>query len=730
MVRPASPPEGSRRANCSPRRRTVRSRTRRAGGASIHKLAPPVRSAGQKTPPPPPRRVPRSQGPPRIPTLVPVPAPIKSAFAILAAATLCAAAGPTSVPRTTSAGNPTGTRSPRGTDDLAVLTDATADAATRSAAARRLLATDDPSTRAAVAAILTSGESGDARTALIREIRGIPSAPAWLLPPLAETALSATGADRVAVIDAVGSIRTRDAVRLLLAHTEPAQPQPVRDAAFAALARLTGRDLGPDAAAWRAWFEPVQWLPEAEWLRVLTEGLAQGMDRVTASRDRWLSRAVEAHRRLYVEETRAPERSAMLAALLRDETASLRRLGVELATREIANAKLLDTPVQQALVDLLRAAQPDLRRAAADLVYAAVPPETAEAALSEALLTETDPTVAAALLRAMAARPSPRVRPVVLGWLARPGPAQRPAIDAAAAMLNSGMLVDPTSQEAVLEALRSTDLSELPGSGLRLLALLGTEADRAAIASLLASPTPARRLQAAEALAAYGAFLPRILEAAKSDAGLFLTTSRAAAAASPTPEMFLTVSALPAPNEEARREGLLLIASRIDPRDLAAAAQRIEDLRLRELLLMPLLDVPLPAAPPGAAPAPPEPSIVAGLLLLARTRLELRQPAAALAALEPLSTMGASIDPQIDAVRCVALLWLNRVDEALELSAPASAWVEGLERCARLPHALDILDAIDLAFPGGPPEPERSKLQDLRALVAAEVMGPPEPGQN
>lgn len=657
---------------------------------------------------------------------MPVPAPIPSALILLAALPLCAAAGPTNLPRS----SPVATSAPRtqrAEPDLSLLTDPTADAGARAAAARRLLASADASTRSAVASILT-GDAADTRAIVIREIRGAAVAPAWLLPPLAEAALAA-GADQAAVIDAVGSIRTRDAVRLLLDHTDPALPQPVRDAAFASLARLTGRaDLGTDAAAWRAWFEPIQWLPEAEWLRVLTEGLAQGLDRVTASRDRWAGRAVEAHRRLYVEETRASERSAMLAALLRDETTSLRRLGVELAVREVANAKLLDASVQQALIDMLRAVQPDLRRSAAELVFATAPAEAAGPAISEALMVETEPSVAAALLRAVAAWPSPRVKPVVLRWITRPGPAQRPAIDAAAAMLEKGMMADADSEAAVLAALRSTDLSELPASGLRLLAMLGTETDRAAIASLLVSPTPSRRLRAAEALAAQSAFLPRILEAARTDGGLYLTYCRAAASASPTPESFLTAASLPAPNEEARRDGLLQIASRIDPRDLAAAAREIDDLRLRELLLTPLLDVPLPAAPPGAAPATPEPSIVAGLILLARTRLELRQPAAALAALEPLSVVGETIESsQLDGVRCVALLWLNRVDEALELSAPASAWLEGLERSVELPHALDIIEAMALKFPGGPPEPERSRLEALRARIAAGVMGPPEP---
>lgn len=658
---------------------------------------------------------------------MPVPAPIPSTILALAA-TLCAplahAAGPIPSPFVVARVSP---RSPatRTSDDLALLRDAAADPASRAAAARRLLISDDPSARPPISDILSSQTPDDARPILIREIRALSTAPGWLLPPLAAAAHAAQPADLPAILDAAGSIRTRDSVRLLLSYTDATHPAPVRDAAFAALARLTGRsDLNTDAVAWKTWFESVQWLPEAEWLRVLAEGLAERADRVTRSRDRWASRAVEAIRRVYVDETRPAERSAMLAAMLGDEMATLRRLGVELANREIANGRLLDGPVVRAAIDLLRDPHPDLRRAAAELVYATTPPD-AGAALSGALLTENDPTVAAALLRAVPTWPSATVKPIVIRWLGQPGPAQRPAIEAAAALLERGLIDDAATTEAVLAALRSTQLSELPGAGLRLMALLGTEEDRAAIRSLLVSPTPARRLQAAEALAAHNAYLPSLIDAARTDPALFLTCCRATASASPTVEGFLTAASLPAPNDDTRAEGLSLIVAKMNRRDLPVAARQVDDPFLRELLLRPLTTLSL-----SSPVEPPDPAVISGLLLLIQTRLDIRQPAGALAAADLLVPLQDAVDQQeLLSLRTIALLWLNRIDEAASLRPlpPISAWLDGLERSIDLAHAPDILAAIDRLFTQQLDPADKARLDDLRAKVSAGIMGPPSP---
>lgn len=618
--------------------------------------------------------------------------------------------------------------SPRPPEDLALLADPNADPASRAAAVKRLLSLTDPDQQRSVADLLVpTPETAAARSALIREIRAASNAPNWLVAPLARLAAESPTTEQLPIIDALGSIRSRESIRALLPFTASSSPAPVREAAFAALTRLTGRtEFGRDAAAWRTWFADVEWRSEAEWLRILNEGLAQGLDRAARERDRWITRTVEAERKAYVEGTQPAARTALLASFLRDDLAPMRRLGVELLNRELANARPIDESVSLAALGLLHDPHPDLRQAGAELASILNPPGAA-AALTNALLTESDPSVAAALLRSAAASPAGSIRPVVMRWLSTPGPAQRPAMDVAAALLERS-LVDPDEvRPTLLAALRSIDAAELPGSGLRMLSALGTDEDRLAVATQLASPTPARRTQAVEALAIHRDYLPRLISAAANDPALYLTVCRAIAAHDPTIDGYLAALSLPALSDNARREGLLAIVERMDRRDLLTAARRTENLTLREMVLSRLTSVPLQPPAGATGVVGPEPTVIGGLLLLAETRLELRQPAGALAAIEALSPVSAAVDPaECDRIRTVALLWLNRLDEAKALTTPLSIWLDGLELCADLAHAADILAAIDSRFTPPLADADLARLNALRERILPQ-MGPPAP---
>jgi hypothetical protein len=49
-------------------------------------------------------------------------------------------------------------------------------------------------------------------------------------------------------------------------------------------------------------------------------------------------------------------------------------------------------------------------------------------------------------------------------------------------------------------------------------------------------------------------------------------------------------------------------------------------------------------------------------------------------------------------MHAVALLWLNRIEEATACQAAPSAWIDGLEKSIALPHALAIAQAIETRF--------------------------------
>jgi hypothetical protein len=113
----------------------------------------------------------------------------------------------------------------------------------------------------------------------------------------------------------------------------------------------------------------------------------------------------------------------------------------------------------------------------------------------------------------------------------------------------------------------------------------------------------------------------------------------------------------------------------------------------------------------------PHPAVISGLLLLCSTRLELGQPAGALEVLTDLQPIAPLIDAEeYEGLRTVALLWLNRIDEAIQGRGSVDAWLDGLERAIRLPHATDIAVAIDARFASLNGE-HAARLRELRSRI-------------
>lgn len=610
----------------------------------------------------------------------------------------------------------------RAGDDAAILRDPAADSAARAAAARRLILSHDPDARRTVIESLApSPQSSDSQTILLAEIAAMPSAPAVLTAPLAALLETAPPENRPRIASALASIRARDAVRALITEAASGPTIAARDAASSALARLTGRsDIGPDATRWAEWFSGVEFLTEIDWQHVLADGLAASADRAARDRDTAISRLLDVNLQRYQDSAQGEPRWTFLTSLLRDDLPRVRRQGVTLAKTELANARAPGPAVSAAALDLLRDPWPDLRRAGAELVESLSPPD-GEKSLAEALFIETDEAAAAALLRATRRYPSAALRPMILQWLARPGPAGRAAIDAAAALLDRNLITADDDRAAILRTLRAADPATLTGPGMRLLAELGTPTDRDAVAGLLTSTSPTLRATAADALAASASSTDALITAAQSDESLFAAAARSVALHRRSLDGFLQVLSLPCAGAETRRDALAAIGRTLDPRDILAAARATADPVLREQLLARLESVPLHRPLLPAGPSTPDPAVVAGLLMLAQTRLDLRQPAAALASLDALAPVADSIDQTLSAsLRTVALLWLNRIADAAPCAAPASAWLDGLERAAALPHARDIAAMVHARFGPSLSESDAARLRAIEAKFPAD----------
>jgi len=596
-------------------------------------------------------------------------------------------------------------------DPARVLRDLAAPQADRAEAADALLALSERSAPE-LTALLAPGEATDgAREILLARIAAASWAPACLGEPL-EVLARSPGAARLPAIAALGSVRTRQAAAVLV-DLAVGHEGPVRAAALSALGRLSGRtDLGTDPAAWSAWFEQVRYLSEPEWRRTLAQGLAARADRLAVQRDRTLSRLVD-WTRLVLVDMPSEARVQRLESLLSDPLDPMRRLGLELANRELANARTLPEGVGLAALPLLKDPSPSIRQAAADLVISLAPPGAARV-LAGALLDERDPGVAGALLKAAARWPDASTRPAVLAWLESGGPAVPAATDAACALHEAGMLGGPDERARVLARLRESEPGALSTCGLRLLAAIGDDQDRRAVLGMLGSDRAAWRLRAAEALAGNVAQLEAVIGAADLDPALFMVAARAVAAHRPTLEGYLEVLRLRAPTPEERRSGLFTVAAGLSVPDLLGAARVTDDPAVRRALLGRVAGAGAGPVRPSFGPFGPDPAMVAALLIQAERGTA--EPALAPGAEVPATGDEAPREPrEVFLTRC--LLWLGRTEQARALNGPASAWLDGLELSVSSGHAGRLADELEARFAGTLSAAEQARLGMLRARL-------------
>lgn len=212
--------------------------------------------------------------------------------------------------------------------------------------------------------------------------------------------------------------------------------------------------------------------------------------------------------------------------------------------------------------------------------------------------------------------------------------------------------------------------------------------------------------------------LDAIIAAAKSDAALFPMAAQAIANERPTAAGFRELASLPAPDPVQGRERLLALAAVLPHAELLRAARATTDLNLREAMLARLLREPLAVQRLPGSPRTLKPDVIAGLLNLVDTRIELGQPAGALAALDVLANAADRIDPSVlNDRRVLVLVWLNRLDEAGRIESDPAAWLDGVERSIGQPHAAAALAACQARFPGPWSEPLADRLRTLSMRV-------------
>ncbi|MCL4220424.1 MAG: hypothetical protein KJZ65_03545 [Phycisphaerales bacterium] len=387
----------------------------------------------------------------------------------------------------------------------ATVADGALPAESRANAARLLLSAGEPALP--LLDVLMSHD--DAARILLQAATQTPTAAATLL--LALDLSQVTEEQAIVLIDRTGEERSKLAARALVRMLDGSSR--VAEAAARGLARSTGASDKTQVGDWRDWWLQRQNVEPERWTGQLLDDLVDRTQSLERRQQRLDRMVLDTYRRLYII-TPPESRSALLAELLESDQTPVRDLGFELADRELSANATLDAAVASRAIALLSDPSPQARAAAARLINRLAPPD-ARVPITQALVAETNPIAAEALLAAAARWPGPEIVEPALHWMGTRATAGS-ACQAGLALLDRGLI----TQEEHLERVRAALLplpAEPSAARLQLLNLIGEAPERQAIAELLTSDVPRVRQTAADTLARLSDSARLLLQRAADD---------------------------------------------------------------------------------------------------------------------------------------------------------------------------------------------------------------------
>ncbi len=481
-------------------------------------------------------------------------------------------------------------------------------------------------------------------------------------------------ADPGVLADAIGAFRSPESVRLLIQLGRTTSQPALRDAAKGKLAELFNNpELAFNDAALAVWLDARRAWSDDRWSDALASAQLERLRSERSRADRAERQLVEFARKAWVA-TPEEAREAALRDLLRSDVDALRSLASELIREMIASGRAIPESVQQEAIALLSHEQAAVRAEAATLVVQ-IAPQSAGPAVLDALIRERDPRVAKPLLLAITRWPTPEAVEPVLSWLHRTGRTAVPAADAALALQRADLLAQPESIERVRSALRQLPSEHLNGSACSLLVGLGTDEDRAFVASLLGADRPALRLAAAAALATRGDQAEALLGAAESDPLLIEPAARAVQTHLATPEGVRRLDRFHETSPQVILRAQLAISRQLSVGELLSLAERFNGDPCRRADALSVLTertLAEDAAPETRA------ELQRALATLAHARFACDQPAQAIAAFSMIDP--AALSPVDRHTLCRAYIRTGEFASALAIGAPPSVWLEELAR--------------------------------------------------
>jgi hypothetical protein len=308
--------------------------------------------------------------------------------------------------------------------------------------------------------------------------------------------------ERARAIAALGRFREKSVAGTLIDLTELDQPPAVQEAAFGALATLTGIDsFGADRGAWNQWYREARGLSDTKWHRHLVENFTRRAASGHAKRQQLEDRLLESQRALY-RTTSPQDRPAVLAYMLADPLPPIRQLGMDLIQQRLVEGQAFDEPLREALRARLEDPVPEIRQRAAlrlrDLADEPAADVVAQR-LDEGL--EQVAGVLRANLLLMATLPRAGAADPALNMLARPE-LRAEAAGALAAMYEADLLSRRQAEKARKELRRVMRDQTTPAPAeIILLAAVGDEDDWNRVARWVEHPDSAIKEAAARAWA-------------------------------------------------------------------------------------------------------------------------------------------------------------------------------------------------------------------------------------
>ncbi len=370
---------------------------------------------------------------------------------------------------------------------IETVTDETLEVGQRVDAARVLL---DLGPSGAASALLTEPAT---RVLVLQAVDGMASRACAVLEASRDAALSNEELTHLITI-AAGARDQRAAECMINAI---ASSGPVADHAMRSLHRMTGLPPSNDRDRWHAWWTNASQLSTEQWNQTLIAQYADRIERLDSRLSVLDRMVVDLNRRLYFVGDQTA-RVQLLAEMLASEQRSVQSLAFELADRELSENVTLGPAVEDAAIALLAHTEPEVRAAAARLINRLAPARSA-APMIAALMAETSPIAAEALLLGVARWPDGSQIPVVLRWLREPRTVA-PAAQAGVALFDAGLIVGDDHRQAIREALMPLP-TEPSAARLLLLSLVGSDAERSLIADLLDTTSERVRQAAIDALA-------------------------------------------------------------------------------------------------------------------------------------------------------------------------------------------------------------------------------------